>query len=143
MAVAEPGRNTTIGNLQFSLFRIENTNLPSMEVGLGAYNFTLDRGYAQYLQGGAYSPATVDGGNLMLDFARRAFTTNLQVTNALTGAVTISGAGSIRADGVFTDRLTANTAIAGAASLDGKTAGYMFEKLIGTGTLSGITLWSR
>ncbi|WP_194792876.1 FecR domain-containing protein [Caenimonas koreensis] len=143
MSQAEPGRKTTIGNLQFSLFRVEGADLPTLNAGLGAYNFSLDKGYAQYSLSGVINPATVDSGKLMLDFANRAFTTSLLVSSGLTGAVSISGAGYIGADGIFIDRSIANQAIAGAASLDGKSAGYQFEKLVGNGTLSGITLWSR
>lgn len=34
-------------------------------------------------------------------------------------------------------------AIAGAFSLDGKQAGYQFEKNVGNGKVSGITLWGK
>jgi hypothetical protein len=37
----------------------------------------------------------------------------------------------------------AGQVVAGAAALDGKTAGYLFEKAAAGGTLTGITLWSR
>jgi hypothetical protein len=57
--------------------------------------------------------------------------------------VAVTGSGFVRPDGIFVDRSVAGTAIAGSTSLDGKTAGYLFEKAVGAGTLSGITLWSR
>jgi hypothetical protein len=57
--------------------------------------------------------------------------------------VTISGGGFVRSDGIFVDRSQPGLAIAGASSFDGKSAGYFFEKAVGAGTLSGITLWSR
>ena len=85
----------------------------------------------------------MQGGQLGIDFANRRFTTSLNVTSAPTGLVNVSGSGFVRSDGIFVDRSIAGTAIAGATSLDGKTAGYLFEKAAGAGTLSGITLWSR
>ena len=142
MSEAEPGRKTTIGNMQFSLFRIQG-DLPALDPGLGSYSFNLDKGYAQYSASGVVNPASVDSGKLSLDFANKNFSTSLLVSSGLTGAVTISGNGKIAADGIFVAFGVANQSIAGATSLDGKMAGYQFEKLVGNGTLSGITLWSR
>lgn len=114
-----------------------------MAAGLGSYQFNLDKSFAQYDLAGQLSAASIDQGRLSLDFAASRFSTDLRVTNALTGAVNISGSGYIRSDGIFSDRTVAGQAIAGAAALDGKSAGYLFEKAVGAGTLSGITLWSR
>lgn len=139
---ASDGRSVTVGNSQFVLYRAGNgaTDLPA---GLGSYQFNLDKSYAQYSLSGQVSAASVQQGRLTLDFANRQFATSLQVSNALTGLVGIAGAGYISGDGIFFDRSTDGQAIAGAAALDGKSAGYFFEKAIGAGSLSGITLWSR
>jgi hypothetical protein len=142
MTSASTGRATTVGNTQFSLFRTQGA-LPGLERGLGSYQFNLDKGYAQYTLSGIVSAANVDGGHLSIDFAAKKFATDLQVSSALTGAVTITGAGAIGADGLFLDRSTPKQLISGATALDGKTVGYKFDKTIGSGTLSGITLWSR
>lgn len=139
---AAEGRSVTVGNGTFALYRAAN-GLTDLVPSLGSYQFTLDRSSAQYDLSGAVTPATVEQGRLTLDFGNARFSTDLKVANQLTGAVGISGAGYIRSDGIFFDRSVAGQAIAGAAALDGKSAGYFFEKAVGAGTLSGITLWSR
>jgi hypothetical protein len=141
---ASQGRNVTVGNAQFILYRDE-ANGPDLAPGLGSYNFNLGSSFAQYQSGanGQIFAAAVQQGQLSIDFAARQFSTSLSVTSAQTGAVTISGSGFVRTDGIFYDRSIAGQAIAGAAALDGKTAGYFFEKAAGAGTLSGITTWSH
>jgi hypothetical protein len=141
-AEAGAGRAVTVGNDDYLLYRIENPS-GALAPGLGSYQFNLDRGFAQFNLAGQLSSAAVDQGKLSIDFGAARFATDLRVTNALTGAVNISGAGFIRSDGIFFDRTVAGQAIAGATALDGKSAGYFFEKAVGAGTLSGITLWSR
>lgn len=141
-AEAADGRSVTVGNAQYNLYRASD-GLTELARGLGSYQFTLDKSAAQYSLAGTVSPATVEQGRLLLDFGNARFSTDLLVANALTGAVGISGAGAIRGDGIFFDRSVAGQAIAGAAALDGRSAGYFFEKTVGAGTLSGITLWSR
>jgi hypothetical protein len=140
---ARLGRVATVGNDQYLLYRTE-TGAGDVVPGLGAYQFTLQQGQAQYsVPGQAVSAATVQGGQLGIDFANRRFTTSLSVGSAATGTVGIAGSGFVGTNGVFFDRSVAGTAIAGATALDGKSAGYLFEKAVGAGTLSGITLWSR
>jgi len=132
----------TVGNDQFILYRNE-ANGPDLAPGLGSYNFNLGSSFAQYSAGGQIAAAAVQQGQLSIDFAARQFSTSLSVTSAQTGSVTVSGSGFVRTDGIFYDRSIAGQVIAGATALDGKTAGYFFEKAVGAGTLSGITLWSH
>ncbi|MGZ5194136.1 MAG: FecR family protein [Ramlibacter sp.] len=139
---ASQGRNVTVGNDQFILYRNE-ANGPDLAPGLGSYNFNLGSSFAQYSAGGQIAAAAVQQGQLSIDFAARQFSTSLSVTSAQTGSVTVSGSGFVRSDGIFYDRSVAGQVIAGAGALDGKTAGYFFEKAVGAGTLSGITLWSH
>jgi hypothetical protein len=141
-ADAADGRAVTVGNDQFALYRATN-GATDLAPGLGSYQFSLDKSYAQYSLSGQVSAALVQQGSLTLDFANRHFATALSVSNPLTGTVGIAGSGFIRGDGIFSDRSIAGQAIAGAAALDGKSAGYFFEKAVGAGSLSGITLWSR
>ena len=141
-AIAGDGRNVTVGNDQYVLYRTEHGSSDLMP-GLGSYQFSLDKSFAQYQAAGQVSAAAVQQGHLTLDFANRNFATDLLVTSSLTGPIGISGSGYIRSDGIFFDRSIAGQAIAGAAALDGKSAGYFFEKSVGSGSLSGITLWSR
>jgi hypothetical protein len=139
---ASDGRSVTVGNEQYVLYRAENGS-SDLVPGLGSYQFNLDKSFAQYQSAGQVSAAAVQQGSLTLDFGNRHFATSLLVSSQLTGPIGIAGAGFIRGDGIFFDRSIDGQAIAGAAALDGKSAGYFFEKSVGTGSLSGITLWSR
>jgi len=139
---AQLGRKFVVGNTQFLLYRTE-TGSSVLTPGLGAYTFSLNQAYAQYNRAGLVSAATVQSGQLSIDFAAKRFSTQLAVTNAQTGAVTIRGAGSVASDGTFKDRSVSGQSIAGAAALDGQSAAYLFQKAMNGGTLSGITLWSR
>lgn len=141
-AEAAQGRSVTVGNNLFYLYRIQD-GATDLVKGLGSYQFALSNSYAHYDRGGQLSSAVVEQGRLTLDFANLRFATELRVNNALTGPIGIAGSGFIRSDGIFYDRSVAGQAIAGAASLDGRAAGYFFDKSVGAGTLSGITLWSR
>lgn len=139
---ARESRSVTIGDSQYLLYRIENST-GSLAAGLGAYDFALQQSQAQFNLAGQVLAAAVQSGQLSIDFVNRSFTTTLNVTSAATGSVRLSGASFVRDDGVFIDRSTAGQAIAGSAALDGKSAGYLFEKAAAGGTLTGITLWSR
>jgi hypothetical protein len=139
---AKAGREYITGNTQYVLYRTE-AGTHTLAPGLGAYNFALGQAQAQFSRSGVVTAATVQGGTLSIDFAARTFATQLNVTSTATGGVTISGAGAVSSAGVFSDRTTSGTVISGATALDGKSAGYLFQKSIGSGSLSGITLWSR
>ncbi len=139
---AQIGRKFVAGNTQFLLYRNE-TGGTVLTPGLGAYSFSLNQAYAQYNRLGQVSTATVQSGQLSIDFAARRFTTQLNVANAQTGALTLAGSGSVGSDGAFSDRSVSGQSITGASALDGKSVGYLFQKAIGGGVLSGITLWSR
>jgi hypothetical protein len=136
------GRAVTVGNVQYALYR-GPVGPVTIDGITGAFSFGLDQSFAQYTLGSQTTAATVQGGSLSIDFSHRSFATQLSVTNSVTGLVNISGSGFLRNDGVFTDRTQPGLAIAGATAFDGKSVGYLFDKTVGAGTLSGITLWSR
>jgi hypothetical protein len=55
-------------------------------------------------------------------------------------------AGNVRPDGTFLGERGARQplqSVAGAVSLDGKEAGYLFERGAGNGLFRGKTLWGR
>ncbi len=140
---AREGRVATVGDNDFILYRVETSNAPSLPQGLGNVSFTLDQAHARFTNGaGQVQAAAVQNGTLSIDFNSRAFSTSLGLTSLPTGAVSLQATGSVRDDGVFVSRTT-NGVVAGATALDGKTAGYLFEKAAAGGTLSGITLWAR
>jgi hypothetical protein len=140
---ARDGREVTLGNNQYALFRNPST-ASILSSGLGSLGFSLQQSQAQFVAAnGSTQAASVSGGSLTLDFAARQFSTQLNLTSAATGAVGLQAGGLLHDDGRFIDRSIANQAVAGVVALDAKTAGYLFEKAASGGVLSGITLWGR
>lgn len=139
---AREGRVTTVGDNDFILYRTEQgpATLPQ---GIGNVSFALDQAHAHFTSAaGQVQAAAVQNGSLSIDFASRLFSTTLNLTSVATGPVGLQAAGGIRDDGLFVSR-TAGQVVGGVTALDGKSAGYLFEKAAAGGTLSGITLWSR
>ena len=86
--------------------------------------------------------AKVDNGMLSVDFSRSTFSTQLGVSSPTLGADNVSASGTIGKDGVMRST-SANAIVQGATTLDGKEAGYLFEKNLASGALRGVTLWGR
>ncbi len=137
----QDGRQATIGNLVHALFRAEPAG-KSLQPGLGVLNFDLAKAQAHYRAGGQISLMGVNGGQLSLDFNQSTFSTSLQLSHAATGDVAFSSSGRIYDGGFFHNNGTTQS-MAGAVSLDGKEAGYLFEKTLDTGSIEGLTLWSQ
>lgn len=139
---ARQGRSVTIGNDYVNLYRTtDNTHpLPS---SLGEVAFMLRTGQVALVQSsGASSVGSVDGGWLKIDFSQRSFSTLLNVSHAQTGAVQVQSAGAVSSDGIFSVSQPGSR-VAGAVTMDGSQAGYLFDKVVPQGTLSGTTLWKR
>lgn len=140
--LAREGRMVTIGDNDFLLYRVEGASA-TVSQGLGNVSFALQQAHAHFTDPSSQvQAASVTGGALAVDFAGRSFSTTLNLSSAATGSVSLQAAGAIRDDGLFTAR-SLTQSVAGATALDGKSAGYLFEKAAAGGTLSGITLWSR
>ncbi len=140
--LAREGRATTVGDNDFILYRTEQ-GPATWPLGAGAVSFALDQAHAHFTSAaGQVQAAAVQNGSLSIDFASRLFSTSLSLTSVATGAVGLQASGTLNSDGLFVSR-TAGQVVGGAAALDGKSAGYLFEKAAAGGTLSGITLWSR
>ncbi len=141
-ATASAGREITVGDTYYGLFRTPGSS-PTVAPGLGLVDFTLKGGQARFTDtAGAVSAAKVDGGWLRVDFDASHFWTGLQMSGPVGGSTILNADGVVRDDGVFTSRTSAGI-VAGATSLDGKEAGYLFERYVPKGTYSGITLWGR
>ncbi len=138
------GRRVTVGNGAFGLYReVPASGSQVLATADATASFRLSGASAQLVnsQGGSQF-ASVDSGSLNLDFTRRTFATQLAVSNATLGTSQIEAAGSVAQNGVFLTQ-TGNAQVAGALSLDGREAGYLFEKTTPSGALRGITLWGR
>lgn len=141
------GRQATVGNGAFSLFREGIGIGPStLSSGDSSANFRLAGSSAQLtrLDRGieTIEAAQVFGGTLNVDFARSTFATQLTVINARIGTESVVSNGIIKSNGLLQTQ-GGNAFAAGALSLDGKEAGYFFAKPVAAGELTGITQWGR
>jgi hypothetical protein len=118
------------------------SDLPRVQPDLGTVGFTLNSAQAMYTSKGAVELLDVNKGMLSINFNDSTFETSLAMRSATLGAVGFSANGRIIDGGVFIS-IGANQEMAGAVTLDGKEAGYYFDKTLDTGTLEGLTLWGR
>jgi hypothetical protein len=143
-AARENGRQLTAGNGSYGLFRNPSADgVDTLLTADASATFRLAGSSAQLVKSsGATEAATVDHGSLSIDFTRRTFDTQLAVSSATVGTDQIAASGAVAADGLFLST-AGNAWVAGATSLNGKEAGYIFEKQNTSGTLRGLTLWGR
>ena len=66
----------------------------------------------------------------------------LELNHATAGSHTLQAQGIVLPNGIF-GSTSLGQKVVGAASFDGKSAGYMYEKAVESGTFNGITLWGR
>ena len=142
--VAALGREVTVGNSDYVLYRApSDTGLTAIQPSLGTVGFQLQQAHALFRPwGGVNQEATAGTGTLSINFATRQFQTQLELNHAAAGAHTLTSQGVVLSDGMF-GGATATQKVIGATTLDGKNAGYMFEKNVDSGVFNGITLWAR
>ena len=143
----ENGRQGTVGNVTYSLFRdVPATGPAILTTSDTSANFRLAGAAAQFVrteQGlDLIETVQVGGGTLNVDFAKSTYATQLNLSNARIGADTVTSNGVVKPNGVLQTQ-GGNAFTSGALSLDGKEAGYFFLKSIPAGQLSGITQWGR
>lgn len=110
----------------------------------GILSFGLQQSQASFVAAsGAAQAASVLGGTLQINFAKDQFNTSLNLNSAPTGLVGFQASGTFNSGGYFYTASGVSSSVKGAVSLDAKNAGYVFEKAVDGGTLSGITLWGR
>ncbi len=131
----------TVSNSQYTLFRPESP-LSALVSNLGQVDFTLRDAQVHFVRGVTSELGRVDSGWLSVDFAARQFATGLSMSHPQVGAATLQAAGSVRDDGIFVVR-TSDGRVGGALTLDGKEAGYYFERSVPGGNFVGITRWGR
>lgn len=140
------GNDVTVGDGYFFLFRQPGMAnlLPSLTTRV---DFGLQSAAAYYrLPSNDITAASVQSGNLSIDFATLGYQTSLNVAAAAAGAHTISFRGSINPDtGIFLAPPGSGTShLAGALTLDASRAGYLFRAPVSAGgTFVGATLWGR
>ena len=138
---ASAERSVSIGNLGYGLFRADAAD-GSRRVNseLGIVGFQLSSAQAVYNSSTGVVAMAVNDGSLDIDFQKNAFFTALTLNHELTGQVDFSASGRI-IDGGFLRAIEETQRVAGAVSYDGAEAGYLFEKQLENGIVSGLTLW--
>jgi hypothetical protein len=143
--LASSGRHYTgIGDDDIGLFRANQSqpgNLLSSNLN-ASVDFRLTRASATYELGSKTELASVDGGTLTIDFARRTYATGLLLSSPTAGSAELRVGGTVRSNGTFANS-DAEQKVAGTVSLDGKEAGYLFERSAGGGLFTGRTLWGQ
>ena len=143
----EGGRQGTVGNFAYSLYREVSATTPAVLASADtSANFRLAGSAAQLTMPSGRSTVSeavqVNNGTLSVDFAHSTYATQLNVSNARIGVDSVTSNGIIKSNGVLLGQ-GGNAYTAGALSLDGKEAGYFFEKTLAAGQLTGLTLWGR
>jgi hypothetical protein len=138
---AHAGRKVTVGNQYYALFR-PDSSLPALVSNLGRVDFTLRDAQVHFMRGGVTELGSVNNAWLSVDFATRQFATGIVMSHPQVGGASLDVAGKVREDGMFAVK-NADGRVAGALTLDGKEAGYFFERRVPAGTFFGITRWAR
>ncbi len=147
-ALATLGRHVTVADAETGLFR-SNQTVPGElfpSTLQGTVELRLSRASTIYEVGNVTETASISRSNLTIDFTRRSFATGLDMASASGIKGELRMAGDLRSDGLFVLRegnpdLRAEQRVAGAVSLDGREAGYLFERSAGGGWFRGRTLW--
>ncbi len=134
------GYKITISTLGYGLHRFEGDRTARVDAGLGVVGFGLNSAQAFYSSDSGIVAMHVTDGSLSIDFDQRTFATELALEHASTGLVDFQAMGEIVSGGYFFSRTAAQN-LSGAVSLDGSEAAYYFDKQLGSGSVSGLTLW--
>ena len=138
---AAEGRSISIGNLDYGLFRSDaEDGSRTLRQDLGIVGFQLSSAQAVYNSATGIVAMAVRDGNLDINFQDASFLTTLTLDHALTGQVDFAATGRLF-DGGFFRALEAAQKVSGAVSFDGSEAGYLFERQLENGLVSGLTLW--
>ncbi len=138
------GRNAIVGNFFINLYRDETITKVFTPPATTA-SFNLVNASANFVQpdlGGRTEPVSISGAKLSVDFARSTLATQMDLTSPALGTERFSATAGVTRDGIFAGN-TSSQQLAGAFSNNAGQAGYVFEKRLSTGTVSGLTLWGR
>ena len=136
------GRRPVVGNFFISLYRDETVKKDFAPPSMTA-NFALLNASANYTAFGLQAePAAVSDAMLSVDFAKSALTTQMNLASPSMGQERFVATATVTPQGLFTSN-NASQQLAGAFNTDARQAGYMFEKTVSGGTVSGLTLWGR
>jgi len=138
-AEASQNREPTVGNFDYGLFRRDLYN-KGLQIDPQVLSFQLSSAQAFYNSASGVIAMDVTSGSLDVDLIENNFSTQLSLDSDPTGLVDFTAAGRVIDGGFFNSR-SADQRIAGAISLDGREAGYFFERQLEEGGIQGLTLW--
>jgi hypothetical protein len=139
------GNEVTVGDGYFFLFR-EPSSLNLLPSLSQQASFKLGASSAFHqLSSNELAPASVDRGQLVVNFSQRSYSTSLQLSADGIAPQSVRFSGTLDpSTGIFLGGdPKSQTSLAGSFSLDGLQAGYLFRFPVGLGSLLGATLWSR
>lgn len=141
---AMQGNEVTVGDGYYFLFREPGT-VNVLESLNQSVDFKLQRSSSFYQkQDTSLQVANVQDASLNIDFGKRLFSTQFKVASEGISTQSLQFAGTLDPKtGIFLDRGTAASNLAGALTLNGLQAGYFFRYNLDGGRLSGATLWGR
>lgn len=143
-AAMASGNERLPGNGSYTMFRQPSAPGTVLTSTDATAEFRLAHASAQLTRdaGRVIETVNVNEGTLNVDFVRSTFVTQLALSNPAMGTDRLLASGNITSNGVL-QTVSSNASINGALSLDGKEAGYAFEKAVNVGNVRGITLWGR
>ncbi len=141
---ASAGRQVTVGEFgEYALWRAGGSSLAT---GLkGEFTFGLSTAQAFFTPAGAAAQvATVQEASLTANFSTAVFSTRLVLGGGAVPTATLEAAGRINDQGIFTSlKADGSQSVAGAFTVNGQEAGYLFRLATQGGQFQGITLWGR
>jgi hypothetical protein len=137
---ARVDRKATVSNPNGSILYRSEPNGARVDSAFSKVSFDLSSAQAFFDSASGKFAMRVGGGALSLDFIKRSFNTALNLDHAATGAIDFTATGSIL-DGGYLRLRSDSQNVLGAVSTDGTEASYYFDQQIGSGTISGISLW--
>ena len=143
---ASNGREITIGDGRFGLFREAPTSFDVMPTQ-GVVNFSLMRSFVYFFNAHAAAgeqptQGALKRGTLELDFAKKAFSTQLDLSHPQVGSTTLDVDGVIGSNGLFYSEGGASS-VKGALTGKAKEAGLLFQHQVNEGRFKGISSWAR
>lgn len=140
-STAEEGMKAAVTDFTLSLYRDQSVN-PDYLGGKGAVSFNLTAASASFSRPGLFNQAVaINNPRLEIDFQAKSFATRLDLAGSF-GNTQFQSSGNISATGLIQQQ-DSTQKLLGALSNDARQAGYLFEKKVGAGQVSGLTLWGR
>ncbi len=143
---AEKSNNEiTIGNQYAGLFR-KKTDALEIIPTVGQYQFQLQNSFVVFSpidkSWSESTAATIENSSLQIDFAKRTFNTQLELSHPQVSNTLLEASGLIQKNGIYRGN-GLNSKVSGAITLEGDAAGMQFEKQVEHGVFQGMSVWTR